>query len=275
MLQLDSRQNRFRYVYILFVILGSGSNGNSVYLETENCRLLIDAGLSSLQIQKRLNQIGRTPEKLNGILLTHEHTDHTAGAILLAQKHNIPVFCNKLTSESLIERARKPISTKIFQTGTAFEIGDLLVENFSIPHDGMDPVGFLIKSELANVGICTDLGHVTNLVLERIKSANILLLEANHDVKMLQQDTHRPWHIKQRILSKHGHLSNETAAQALEKIVSPELKYVFLGHLSKDCNRPDLAYEIVAERCYKLGANHIRLEVARQEHIASPVFLHK
>ena len=241
-------------------ILASGSSGNCAYLETDDTRLLIDAGLSARQIRQRLLKIGRTPEHLSGILITHEHTDHTQGLGVLAAKLQIPIYCNRLTKEAIELQFQTRLDFRLFSTGTSFELGDLSVDTFSVPHDAYDPVGFLLRTVAGNIGFLTDLGHATKLVVERVRPAHALVLEANHDVKMLQDDTRRPWATKQRILSRHGHLSNDAAAQLTEQIVSAELTHLFLGHLSSDCNRPELAHRTVSAALHKLGANHVNVE---------------
>jgi phosphoribosyl 1,2-cyclic phosphodiesterase len=241
-------------------ILASGSSGNCAYLESGDTRLLIDAGLSARQIRQRLLGIGRTPENLNGILITHEHTDHTQGLGVLATKLQIPVYCNRLTKEAIEAQFQTRIDFRLFNTGASFELGDVGVDTFSVPHDACDPVGFLLRTVAGNIGFLTDLGHATRLVVERVRSSHVLVLEANHDVKMLQDDARRPWATKQRILSRHGHLSNDAAAQLAGQIVSAELAHLYLGHLSSDCNRPELAYRTVSASMQKLGATHVRVE---------------
>ena len=241
-------------------ILASGSSGNSAYLETDEARLLIDAGLSARQIRQRLLGIGRTPENLSAILITHEHTDHTQGLGALAAKLQLPVYCNRLTKEAIELQFKTRFAFRLFATGASFEVGDVLVDTFSVPHDACDPVGFLLRTPSANVGFLTDLGHATKLVIERVRPSHVLVLEANHDVKMLQDDTRRPWSTKQRILSRHGHLSNDTAAQVAQEVVSAELRQLYLGHLSSDCNRPELAQQVVSRTLARLGAIHVRVE---------------
>ena len=250
-------------------ILGSGSGGNCTYLETGETRLLVDAGFSGRQIRQRLLGIGRSPETLNGILLTHEHSDHIQGLTGLCTKLQIPIYCNRLTYEAIQAQLQMKFDCRIFSTGATFEIGDVIVDTFSVPHDAYDPIGFLLKVRGGRIGFLTDLGHATRLVIERVKSANVLVLETNHDMKMLQDDLHRPWSVKQRILSRHGHLSNEAAADAAEQIVSNELRHLYLGHLSKDCNDPELAHRVVSDRLQKIGATHVKVESTSQES-ASP-----
>ena len=249
---------------VKFTILGSGSAGNCAYLETDEARVLVDAGFSPRQIRHRLASIGRAPENLTAILITHEHSDHTQGLIGIAEKLHIPVYCNRGTQEEIDRQLGAKLDYRLFVTGNGFEVGDIAVTTFAVPHDAQDPVGYLLRTSACCFGFATDLGHVTRLVVERVRTANVLLLEANHDVKMLQDCLRRPWSLKQRILSRHGHLSNEAAAEATEQIMSADLRHLFLGHLSRDCNRPDLAFGVVQRRLQQTGATHVTLGLAAQ-----------
>jgi phosphoribosyl 1,2-cyclic phosphodiesterase len=251
-------------VPVRLTILGSGSSGNCAYVETEDTRILIDAGFSLRQIRQRLATIGRTPENLTGILVTHEHSDHVQSLPLLCGKLGIPVYLNRPTHEAVEYQTKTRLPCRLFTTGTSFEVGDIMVETFSIPHDAQEPVGFLLRIGTVNIGFLTDLGHTTRLVLERIRPAHALVLEANHDVKMLQDCPTRPWSLKQRILGRHGHLSNDGAADAAEQIMSADLRHLYLAHLSSQCNRPELAHRVMGERLQKIGANHVRLELTSQ-----------
>ena len=251
---------------VKFTILGSGSSGNCAYVETENCRILVDAGFSPRQIRTRLASIGRTPENLTAILITHEHSDHIAGLLGIADKFQIPVYCNRDTQDATIWTFKKKWSKKtnlaletadtfkskinwqLFTTGASFEIGDVQVETFSIPHDAQDPVGFLLRTSVGNLGFATDLGHTTKLVLDRIRAANVLVLESNYDVKMLDDCPRRSWPLKQRIKSRHGHLSNVDAAEAAAQIMSSGLRHLYLAHLSRECNKPEIAQHVMAEQ---------------------------
>lgn len=256
-----------------FTILGSGSGGNCAYLETDETRLLIDAGFSGRQIRQRLASLHRSPESLHGILLTHEHADHVQGLAALCAKLQVPIYCNRLTRDAIERQLECKFDCRLFVTGASLEIGDVAVDTFSIPHDAQDPVGFLLRTHAANIGFLTDLGHVTRLIVERVKPAHVLVLETNHDLKLLQDDTRRPWSIKQRILSRHGHLSNDAAAAALEEIVSDSLRQVYLAHLSRDCNRPEIAERVVGARMQQLGATHVALATTSQEHTSPTLAL--
>jgi len=251
-------------VPVRLTILGSGSSGNCAYLESAESRILIDAGFSLRQIRQRLASIGRSPEELTGILVTHEHSDHVHGVGTLSQKLHIPVYWNRPTQETVEYQLHSRLEGRVFSTGATFEIGDLIIESFTVPHDAQDPVGFMVQTPAGKIGFVTDLGHATRLVLERVRRANVLVLESNHDIKMLQDCPHRPWSLKQRILSRHGHLSNEAAADVAEQIMSADLRHLYLGHISRECNQPELAHRVVHERLEKIGATHVRLELTSQ-----------
>jgi len=251
-------------VAVKLTILGSGSSGNCAYVETDEVRILVDAGFSPRQIRLRLASIGRAPENLSAILITHEHSDHICGLAGLAGKLRIPIYCNRDTKEEVERILALKAEFNLFTTGDCFEIGDIAVETFTIPHDAQDPVGFLLRTSTGNIGFATDLGHFTRLVAERVRHANALVLEANHDVKMLQDCPRRPWSLKQRILGRHGHLSNDACANAVEDIMTANLRHLYLGHLSRECNKPELAHRAVNERLQKIGAAHVRLELTSQ-----------
>jgi len=259
-------------VAVRFTVLGSGSGGNCAYLETEETKLLIDAGLSARQIRQRLAGIERKPEELQGILITHEHLDHIQGLAVFCAKLRVPVYCNRLTKDAIEYALRTTIDCRLFATGGSFEIGDVAIEAFSVPHDAQDPVGFLLRTGAGNLGFLTDLGHATKLVVERVRPANVLVLETNHDLKLLQEDTRRPWSVKQRILSRHGHLSNDAAAAVVQETVSGALHHLYLGHLSRDCNRPELALEVVGDRLRELGATHVQVTCTSQA-VPSPTLV--
>lgn len=249
---------------VKLTILGSGSSGNCAYVETDETRVLVDAGFSPRQIRQRLAGIGRTPENLTAILITHEHSDHIQGLAGIAEKLGIPVYCNRATKDEIERLLKVRLDCRLFATGASFEVGDIAVDTFTIPHDAQDPVGYLLRTHGGNIGFVTDLGHVTKLVLERIRAANVLVLEANHDVKMLQECVHRPWSLKQRILSRHGHLSNEAAAECASQIMSADLRRLYLGHLSRQCNTPELAFRVVQKQLEQIGATHVHLELTSQ-----------
>ncbi len=249
-------------------VLASGSSGNCSLVETPTTRVLIDAGLSTLKITQHLAAIGVTPEQIDGILLTHEHSDHTAAIDVWTRRYKTPVYANRLTAEALQEKA-KEVEWRLFATGTEFELGTLKVRSFAIPHDAAEPVGFVLGHGEHCVGFLTDLGVATHLVLERVSPVHTLVIEANHDEKLLHDDTRRPWATKQRILSKHGHLSNAAAAEVLAKIAGGNLRRAVLGHLSEDCNSPELALRTVRERLALDGRDGLELLCASQQETAT------
>jgi phosphoribosyl 1,2-cyclic phosphodiesterase len=239
-------------------VLASGSSGNCALVETPTTRVLIDAGMSAKRVAQKLAAVGVAPEQLDGILLTHEHSDHAAAIGVWGRRHKTPVFANRLTAEALSSETQG-VNWKIFQTGTLFQIGSLQVQSFAIPHDAAEPVGFVACHGGQSLGFLTDLGFPTRMVIERVRSVHTLVIEANHDEKMLQEDTRRPWSTKQRIMSRHGHLSNTAAAEVLANIAGNGLRRVLLGHLSEDCNTPELALRTVRERLARDGGNSIEV----------------
>ena len=242
-----------------FTILGSGSSGNCAYLETDDVRLLVDAGFSAKQIETRLGAMGRSLTDVQAIFLTHEHGDHVCGLPVLARRHNIPVYCNRLTAECLHPDMPGFSAWRLFESGATIQLGDLKINSFSVPHDAYDPVGFMFYHALGNIGFLTDLGYATRLVLERVRTARALVLEANHDLRLLQEDVRRPWAVKQRILSRHGHLSNDAAAEVAAEVVTDGMEDLYLGHLSSDCNSPEHARAMVGGRLAGQGRASVRL----------------
>lgn len=249
--------------------LGSGSAGNCALVESAQSRLLIDGGLSARQITLRLAEIGVEPSQLDGILITHEHCDHVRGLEVLLKKFDLPVYINSLTAEALGEKIQK--RARIFQTGSEFALKDITVQTFSVPHDAAEPTGFVLHHEDSVLGFCTDLGFATKLVFERLRFAQTILIETNHDEKMLQNDTRRPWSLKQRIMSRHGHLSNCAAATVLEQLLGNGLQRAILAHLSRDCNSPEMAINTVRGQLSRAGADSVEVYCASQDKV-SPRF---
>jgi phosphoribosyl 1,2-cyclic phosphodiesterase len=222
-------------------LLASGSKGNSIFVESGGCKILVDAGLSARQILARLQAIGVDGTELDAVFITHEHIDHTRGAGVLARKLKIPV----VASASVWNECRESFGTTSiaeFESGSPFTFKDLLIDPFPITHDACDPVGFIIESRDGRIGVATDLGIVTRLVTDKLQGCRAVVLEANHDEGMLLNGPY-PWHLKQRIKSRHGHLSNVQSAELLEEILHPLLEGVFLAHLSEVNNDPTVAYD--------------------------------
>ncbi|MBL9177865.1 MAG: MBL fold metallo-hydrolase [Verrucomicrobiaceae bacterium] len=256
---------------VRLTILGSGSSGNCAVISTERTTLLLDAGLSAKQICLRLDACGFSLDMLDGILLTHEHQDHTGGIEVLGRKRSIPLFCTALTQETLAGSLgfKKAPPWRLMSTGAAFEFQDLRIESFPVPHDAVDPVGFVIADEESRLGVLSDVGFVTNLIKDRLKNADSLFIEANYDTQLLENDTKRPWATKQRISSRHGHLSNEQAAELVRDIAHPGLSHVVLGHLSDDCNDPVVASRHIRQALDSSGANEARV-ICAERHKPTP-----
>jgi phosphoribosyl 1,2-cyclic phosphodiesterase len=253
-------------------ILGSGSAGNCAVVQTGECKLLIDGGLSARQIVARLAAAGIAPSQLDGILLTHEHIDHAGGLRVFCKRNDVPVYCNPLTAEAVRgQDFAYHKNWRLFTTGGEFSVKDLTIQTFPVPHDAADPVGFVLHHGASSLGFCTDLGFATKLVFERIRQVQTLVIETNHDEKMLQNDTRRPWAIKQRIMSRHGHLSNTAAAGVLSELLGNGLRRTILCHLSRDCNSPEVAVGTVQTRLREAGESAMEIFCASQTEV-SPQF---
>src|SRR2546423_12599342 len=253
-------------------MLGSGSAGNSALVSTNHCRILIDGGLSARQIIVRLEQCGVAREQLDGLLLTNEHGDTVAGLEVLSGKFAIPIYCNSQTAEVIrCFGLGEHKNWRIFRTGGEFTICDVTVQTFPVPHDAVEPVGFAFHAGGRGLGFITDLGYATKMLVERLREVHTLVIETNHDEKLLQNDPHRPWPVKQRIMSRHGHLSNEAAASVIEQLLPGKIERVVLGHLSRDCNTPTLACAAVRGLLEKCARHDLEVYCATQAEV-SPRF---
>ena len=228
---------------VRFKILGSSSAGNCAFLQTENCRVLIDAGFSGRRIGEMLEACGESVENLDAVFITHEHSDHIAGLRGLARYGKLKVFANSFTAEASQSGLKSRLDWNIFETGSRFVFRDLEIAAFGVPHDAHDPVGFIFShgqgdlfAPRISIGWALDLGYIPDMVRQRLLQVDVLVTEANHDSEMLSRDTRRPWSVKQRISGRHGHLSNEAARDLVENTAQARWREVFLAHLSRDCN---------------------------------------
>lgn len=242
-------------------ILASGSSGNCTVVASDRTAILVDAGLSAREAGRRMEGIGMSLAGLHGVCVSHEHGDHTAGLRVLQERHGIPLYANAGTIDALRRDPKmEGLRWQVFTTGQAFAIGDLTIEPFSVPHDAYEPVGFVVGNGDARVGVVTDMGVPTTLVRERLRGCRAVVVESNHDEKMLL-DAERPWYLKQRIMGRQGHLSNQGAAAMLAEIAGPHLHQVFLAHLSSECNDPDLARKTAHDVLLKAGHSHVKVSV--------------
>ena len=240
-------------------VVASGSSGNCIYVASATTRVLVDAGLSGRETQRRLGELGIDPGGLHAICVTHEHADHRAGLPALHQRHGVKLYANAGTIDAIEhESARGVLAWEVFTTGVPFMVGDLRIEPFPVPHDSYDPVGFVVSNGNSRVGLVTDMGMATAVVRERLKNCHAVVMESNHDEEMLRNSS-RPWSLKQRILGRQGHLSNAQAAELLTEIAWPEMRYVFLAHISEDCNRPEVALTVM--RRALTAAGHPQVDV--------------
>jgi len=231
-----------------FVSIASGSSGNCIYAGTENSHILVDAGISARRIEKGLFELGVKPAEIDGICVTHEHSDHIKGLGILARKYEIPIY----GTEGTLKEIRKTKSLgeypaellKPIMPDVKFSVGDMEVMPFHIDHDAADPVAYRIQSGNKSLAVATDLGHFNQYTIDHLLDLNAVLLESNHDLRMLETGPY-PYYLKRRIMGDFGHLSNENAGRLLNCIMNDRMKYILLGHLSKENNLPELAYETV------------------------------
>lgn len=228
--------------------IASGSSGNCIYVGSDATHLLVDVGISGKKAEAGLNSLGLTGGDIDGILVTHEHSDHIAGLGVLCRKYEIPIFATKGTIQAILKNGGKNAPEPSFfheiEADSKLIIKDLAVSPMRISHDAAEPVAYRIGYGAKRVAVCTDLGVYNDYTVECLKGMDALLLEANHDVNMLQVGPY-PYYLKQRILGNKGHLSNENAGRLLSRILHDNLKAIVLGHLSKENNMPELAYESV------------------------------
>lgn len=241
-----------------FSVLASSSKGNCTYVESGNTRVLVDAGLRFGALKERLAAIGRSPEDVQAVLVTHGHSDHTAGLPVLEDRTGVPIYATDGTAGTIERdgRREKPglaWNFAVFAAGDPFSVGDLDVEPFPVPHDSSDPVGFVLRDPAgSSLGFATDLGEAPLPVRHRLAGCSALVLEFNHDREMLLASD-RAWSLKQRILGRSGHLSNDQAADLLAQVATPALRRVVPAHLSDECNTPSLALAAAREALRRAG----------------------
>lgn len=225
-----------------FSVLASGSTGNAFYIESDEERLLIDAGLSGKQIDRLLGEVGVDPTSLTGILVTHEHSDHIKGLGIIARKYNLPIYANEKTWNAMEKSIGKIALDQKFHFGmeAVKTFGDIEVESFGVSHDAVEPMFYTFRHQDKKVALVTDLGYVSERIKKTVEDANAYIFEANHDVSMLRMGRY-PWSIKRRILGDSGHVSNEDCGLALTDIIGNQTKRIYLAHLSQDNNMKDLA----------------------------------
>ena len=258
--------------------IASGSSGNCVYVGSENTNLLVDAGVSAKRIEGGLGEIEIKPDTIQGILITHEHSDHISGLGILARKYHIPIYGTNETICALQKiKSLGKVENDLYhciKPDEDFYINDIKVEPFSTSHDASDPVCYTLQAEGHKVGIATDLGKYDDYILSKLEGSEILYVEANHDVNMLMVGKY-PYYLKQRILGDHGHLSNDTSADLISKLIHPRLQSVLLAHLSKENNYEELAYETVCCELLNRGSDFpaSKISVAHREQPSGMVII--
>ena len=250
-----------------FCSLYSGSSGNSLFIQSDNTNILVDAGESARKIENALSSINVDAKNIDAILITHEHIDHVKSIGTLAKKYNIPVYATKETWNAMPDQAAKIDSSlqKTYIPSEKFKIGNLVIHPFSISHDAANPCGFTISNNDKQMSIATDLGYVTKEVSDALEKSSFILLESNYDPEILKFSRY-PYPLKKRISGEYGHLSNGDAAKLVVQLAKNNLKAVMLGHLSKENNFPELAYKTVADELIKsqIDASSISLSVANR-----------
>lgn len=227
---------------ISFTVLSSGSTGNATVVRNEETTLMIDAGLSAKRIDELMEQRELSGEELDGILVTHEHSDHIKGLGAVARKYDLPIYANEKTWEAINKSVGKIAEENrvVMDSGEVRDFGSLRVESFQISHDAAEPVGYCFYDGDEKLSVATDLGYMSDKVKQAISGSNVLVLEANHDIEMLRMGRY-PWNTKRRILGDLGHLSNDAAGEAMSELLTGDLKRTYLAHLSRDHNQMDLA----------------------------------
>jgi phosphoribosyl 1,2-cyclic phosphodiesterase len=259
-------------VAVRIVPLASGSRGNATLVEMGSTRVLVDAGLSLRGLEERLAAVGVPPASLAALLLSHEHHDHAQGASRFSLRHRVPVGAVPETLAGLDLGPAHVAAWQPLETGCRLDVGAIRVEAFPVPHDARHPVGFVLEGEGVRVGIVTDLGHATTLVVERLRGCHVLFVESNHDDRMLLEGPY-PWHLKQRVSGRMGHLSNVEAAALVERAAGPETRAVVLGHLSEKNNRPGLARDAASAALVRAGCRRVEMRVAPARHPGAALLL--
>ena len=254
-----------------FISLGSGSSGNSALVYTEKTFVLVDAGISAKQLRIRLKDVGVDPDKLDGILITHEHGDHTKGLEVFCRKLDVPIYCNAVTRESLSSNVSSAKTWRIIECGDPFLVGDILINGFPVMHDAVDPMGFIFEKNGKKLGFVSDVGHVTEVMKSTLSLVDTIFIEANYDETLLHNDERRPWSLKQRIASRHGHLSNKQVAELVGSIAGGGmLQRVVLAHLSEDCNSPEIAKAEIILALSMKGISGVEVICAKRNQVSGP-----
>ncbi len=254
--------------------IASGSSGNCIYVGSKEAHILVDAGISGKRIETGLRELSVDPKSLHGILVTHEHIDHIAGLGVMARRYKLPLYMTEKTAQAVLStKSVGKINTDLIQIikpDQPFKIHDLTIDATSIWHDAADPVCYSFLSDGVKASVATDLGNYHPGIVEKVHGSDILFVEANHDIAMLEVGPY-PYYLKQRILGNHGHLSNDRSGEFLCEVISDNTKDIFLGHLSKENNFEQLAYETVRlsliEHGIKPEENQIHLKVAKRDEV--------
>ena len=252
-------------------VLASGSAANCISVASPTTRILIDAGMSARETERRCGELGLDLASVAAICVTHEHDDHRGGLRVLHRRYGMALYANRGTIDALARDERlRSLDWRIFTTGQAFTVGDLELMPFSVPHDSYDPVGFVVCGGGRRIGIVTDMGMATSLIRERLSGCDLIVMESNYDDDMLR-DSPRPWSLKQRIIGRQGHLSNAQAGELLAQVAGPQLRAVILSHLSAECNHPTHALHTVRGALERAGHGHVEVKLAYADRVSETV----
>ncbi len=250
-------------------VLASGSGGNLTLVEGSRGRVALEMGLSEREASRRLRASGVEPRSLDAVFVSHEHSDHARGAARFSKRHGVPLYATRGTSAAAGFFGPDLGGLVEVEPGVELEIAGMRVRPFPVPHDAVETVGYVVEEGGASLGYATDLGYPSALAIERLRGCRILVVEANHDVGMLRAGSY-PLHVKQRVLSRHGHLSNDQAAALLREVVTPSTRSVFLAHLSENNNDGRLAMEAGFRALRSAGRDSVRLELTWQSRASLP-----
>ena len=257
---------------LFFQMLASGSKGNAIVVCSQRTRILVDAGLSGKELASRLQRTPVGLKQLDALMVTHEHQDHVRGLGVLSRRCDLPVYATGGTLEGLPPDTGTMAHVHVFQPGTPFNVGDLRIQAFAISHDAREPVGFVIENNGTRLGICTDLGVATHLVRTKLQNCHGLVVEANHDMALLLNGPYPP-HLKQRIRSRHGHLSNTDTCELLKSVLHSDLQSVFFAHLSEVNNHPELVATGYRQLLELPEWEKVRFEIGTQHEISKGIEL--
>ena len=254
--------------------LGSGSSGNSIIISNGSSSVMVDAGFSCREMKSRLSRLEPAPAPIAAALITHDHSDHVRGCRVFCDDQDIPAAVSLRTADFLRLKNLLPRKCFYFEPGSRFDVGNFHIRTFPVPHDAMEPVGFVIESGTFSVGVATDLGEIDRISLEHLRNCDALILESNYDPELLR-NCDRPLRLKRRIAGRQGHLENHAMCEALPQLLSERTRLLMLVHISSECNHPELVEKMARETLDCMGRKDVILSLALQDRPVGPYRLEK